>query len=129
MTNGFRVLALVTLVVTAALILAAVTRAGGVDARYAGPKTWMPGWDAATAFDGGYPWYDYDVMANKSCSCWSRVAFIKPDGSWTYSYTDTSSIATFTEIPPGAERYTKKAYCKNNSSSVYTAHCTAFTDW
>lgn len=107
---------------TAAATFSAATYAD-VDVVYAGPKTWLQGWEASGSYDSAASnrWW-WDEMDQKSCYCYSRVAYIKPDGSWTYSYTD-SSIATAKLIPVGQDNYTKKPFCKNNSDNVYTARC------
>jgi hypothetical protein len=114
-------------ILVAALAGFAAAAYADVDVVYAGPKTWAQGWDAASFYDSsaGNRWW-WDAMDQKSCggnpSCLARVAFIKPDGSWTYSYSD-SAVATATSPPIGADNYTKKPYCKNNSSLVYVARC------
>ena len=88
-------------------------------------KTWLQGWDASSAWDfPGARYYAMNMMF-KSCKCYARVAFIDPSGNWHKSYTDASqNTSTFEWDNP---YYTKKGYCKNNSSSVYTATCVV--DW
>src|ERR687887_926499 len=120
-----RAVSLVLLLVIAGATFAAASYA--TDVVYAGPKTWLPGWNAESYYDSAASnrWW-WDEMDRKSCGgasdCFARVTFIKSDGTWTYSYTDTA-VATATTIPLGAENYTKKPYCKNNSSRTYTARC------
>ena len=120
-----RVVSLVLLLLVAAATFAAASYA--TDVVYAGPKTWLPGWNAESYYDSAASnrWW-WDEMDRKSCGgasdCFARVTFIKSDGTWTYSYSDTQ-VATATTIPLGAENYTKKPYCKNNSSRTYTARC------
>jgi hypothetical protein len=94
---------------------------------YAGPKTWLQGWDQGGQYDAiGFYW-DYNEMGPKSddacyAACTSRVAFIDTSGSWHFSKTDSFDY-TQTIIPDGFESFKKKPYCKNNSSYVYTAAC------
>jgi hypothetical protein len=116
--------ACILLVVAAVLFTSSVAHAFTLV--YAGPKTWLQGWDAEAAYDGGPPWWWYNEMGNKSCGwvvgCYARVTFINTSGGWTWSQTDIAPM-TYTWIPSGSEFYLKKPYCKNNSSMVYTAHC------
>jgi hypothetical protein len=66
-------------------------------------------------------------MLDKSCGgladCWARVAFVKSDGTWVYSYTDiTSDTYTYTEQPD----FQKKPLCRNNANFTdYYAECVA----
>jgi hypothetical protein len=108
--------------------VAAIARAN-TNNEYAGPKTWLAGYYASDYFDGTYyggapiPWWFINGMYDKSCaSCWSRITFIKPDGTWTYSYTSTGTVVN-ESIPSGSEAYEKKPYCKNNDTATYTADC------
>jgi hypothetical protein len=120
-----RLASLLVVLSIAAATFAAASYA--VDVVYAGPKTWLPGWDAESYYDSAASnrWW-WDEMDRKSCGgapdCFARVTFIKTDGSWSYSRTDTY-VATYTTPPVGADNYTKKPYCKNNSSRTYTARC------
>jgi hypothetical protein len=65
---------------------------------YAGPKTWLQGWDQGGNYDGGGPLYwQVNAMGPKSddgCypSCSSRVVFIDTSSGWTYSYTDSKGV-------------------------------------
>jgi hypothetical protein len=119
-------LAFVSLAVVTVVVAAAAWAACGF---YAGPKTWLQGWDQDGPYDGGqsgFRW-DYNEMGPKSddaCygACTSRVTFIDAGGNWHYSKTDAFNY-TQTVIPDGGEHFTKKPYCKNNSSYVYTAAC------
>lgn len=116
-------------VLVAALTFVAAAYAS-TDVTYAGPKTWLPQYAASGDYDSSYwnRWWSNE-MAQKSCGgvnqCWARVAFIKTDGGWTYSYTDTT-VATGVVIPPGYEDYQKKPYCLNNSPLTYTAKCDGY---
>lgn len=83
-------------------------------------KTWLQGWDASSLYDYAGARYVYSDMYDKSCRCYSRVAFIDTFGNWHRSWTDATLNTTTYEW---AEGYTKKGYCKNNSGSVYTASC------
>jgi hypothetical protein len=121
--NVKRPVVLFMIAVVAALAIGAATATAEV---YAGPKTWLQGWDASGNFDSsGSRWY-LDGMSNKSCYCDARVAFIDTGGTWHVSYTDAQLNTGTGECAPGCIGYTKKPYCKNNSSSVYTAYCEAY---
>jgi hypothetical protein len=61
-------------------------------------------------------------MTAKSCYCSARVAFINNvDYGWSCSVTN-ANLDTGCVFFYGYD-WTKKPYCKNNSSSVYTARC------
>ena len=89
---------------------------------FAGPKTWLQGWEASGWWDTpNVRWQTVDMTA-KSCACDARVAFINNvDYGWSCSVTnarlDTGCVLFY------GYGYTKKPYCKNNSASVYTARC------
>lgn len=61
--------------------------------------------------------------AGSGGDCWGRVAFVQTDGTWVFSYTDTSSdTAVF--LNPGQETFTKKPLCKNDAGfTTYNARC------
>lgn len=116
------------LLIGAGLMAVTVPAALAYTLTYAGSKTWLQGWDARGGSDAGLPFrWRIDSMgpkADDSCfpNCSSRVAFILPNGNWTYSYTDNNSW-TVRGIPEGSQYYDKTPYCKNNSSYVYVARC------
>lgn len=121
---GRRLLVMLGIGSFGALVLAAMAFA----TLYAGPKTWYQGWDQDGPWDTAQARWDWNGMGPKSddaCypNCSSRVTFIDTSSGWTYSHTDSLSW-TETSIPSGsAQAYTKKPYCRNNSSDVYTAAC------
>jgi hypothetical protein len=120
------------LLIGAGLMAVLVPAALAYTVTYAGPKTWLQGWDATGGSDAGTPFrWRIDSMGPKSddsCfpNCSSRVAFILPSGTWTYSYTDSNSW-TVRGIPEGSQYYDKRPFCKNNSSYVYIAQCDSST--
>jgi hypothetical protein len=91
---------------------------------YAGPKTWLQGWDQHGPYDSSSDRWKTNGMGDKNCSggtgCFSRVTFIDANGRWHVSYTDDSVNTITVEYSAG---YTKKPYCQNNSSKVYVATC------
>jgi hypothetical protein len=92
---------------------------------FAGPKTWLQGWDAGGTYDTppGFQWW-YTEMT-PSCWCRALVTFIDTSGNWheTWSYPSTL-VSTFAPQELGLRL---KPYCKNNSPNVYTAACTVLT--
>jgi hypothetical protein len=117
--------AFLLVIVGASLVL--VPAALALQLTYAGPKTWLQGWEEAGSYEGGPFYWRINWMGPKSddaCypNCSSRVTFIDIPGNWHYSYTDTNSW-TVRGIPEGEQFFYKKPLCKNNSSSVYTAQC------
>jgi hypothetical protein len=108
------------LVAAFALALISCGTALGIANAFA-QKTWLQGWDASSSYDTPGARYLDMNMAFKSCRCYARVAFIDTTGNWHKSYTDTAETTTTREWDN--PYYTKKGYCKNNSSSVYTATC------
>jgi hypothetical protein len=123
MTKARRTTAIAAILVVAVSLFASIAYATTV--RYAGPKTWLPGWDQDSAFDNSSSRWVFNMMCDKSLNVEARVVFIKTDGGWTYAHTD-QEVCTSTSIPPGHDpNYTKKAYCKNNSLETYTAYCEA----
>jgi hypothetical protein len=112
----------IVLIICVIAIGVCATAAYATTVRYAGPKTWLPGYDANTDFDGTQRW-QFDEMCNKSEPQGARVTFIDTSGGWHNAVTDSqvcTSTATGTNY-----NYTKKAYCKNNSAVTYTAYCEA----
>jgi len=87
---------------------------------YAGPKTWLQGWDQDGPYDTPGYRFDIDGMGDKSEARSSRVAFIDSSGTWHASYTD-DAWNTITQEPN--YNHQKEPYCKNNSSYVYVATC------
>lgn len=102
-----------------ALVAATVARADFY--WYAGPKTWLPSYDAESVYDSAGARYFSNSMSDKSCFCAARVTFIDGNGTWHDSYTDTSTnTLTYSS---DFDQYAQKGYCKNNSTSTYTAEC------
>ena len=120
------VLAACVCAVAAAVLISVPAALAGAAYTFAGPKTWLPNYDASGAYDGGtFPYDVYVNMTNKSCGgnsgCYARVALIDSGGTWHCSTTDTRS-ETWCQILSGYE-FNKKPYCLNNSSLTYTAEC------
>jgi len=106
--------------VAAVVVVSALAFASAAAAfTYAGPKTWLPSWDANTGYQTN--WYA-DTMGGKGTTGYSsRVAFIDPAGNWHWSYTDTlPNTTTF-----AGDNASYKAYCKNNDTVSYVATCYA----
>jgi len=112
-----KLLLFICLGVLAAAIGASVALAGN----YAGPKTWLPNYDADSSYSTSWT---TDSMYSKSCGnqsgCDARVTFIDGVGNWHASYTDNLPATTTFDFD---NSYSKKAYCKNNSALTYTATC------
>src|SRR3569833_3469765 len=108
----------------AALAAATIGVAAAVAGTYAGPKTWLPGYDAGSSYATN--WIT-DSMYSKSCGlqsgCDARVAIIDTGGNWHDSYTDNLP-ATIT-FDYGS--FSRNGYCLNNSSMTYTAACEVLT--
>lgn len=102
------------------VIAVAIGAASAFATVYAGPKTWLQGWDQDGPYDTPSYRFDIDGMGDKNSNSDSRVAFIDSNGTWHASYTD-NAINTITQEPN--YNYQKKPYCKNNSSNVYVATC------
>src|SRR2546423_8812424 len=87
---------------------------------YAGPKTWLPGWDAQLGYGTYYRYVN--VFENRSSNSWARVAYILETGAWTCTFT---SFSTRTGC---ADSYTRrrKAYCKNNDTQIHTGQCRVY---
>lgn len=109
----FATVAIVVLATTAVVVATAFA------STYAGPKTWLPGYDAASGYQTN--WYA-DTMGGKGTTGYaSRVAFIDPVGNWHWSYTDTlPNTTTF-----AGDNGNYRAYCKNNDTVSYVASCFA----
>lgn len=112
-----RQMAILLVVGVAAATLGTVAAYAG---NYAGPKTWLPNYDASSSYSTSWT---TDSMYNKSCGnqngCDARVAFIDSGGTWHDSYTDNLPATTTFDFGS----FNKKAYCKNNSTRTYTATC------
>jgi hypothetical protein len=113
---------LVLLVLCAATSLMAEGASAWSQTTFAGPKSWLQGWDASGWWDTpNIRWQTVDMTA-KSCYCSARVAFIdNVSYGWSCSVTN-SNLDTGCVFFYGYD-FTKKPYCKNNSSTVYTARC------
>jgi hypothetical protein len=113
--------------VAAAVVLALSTIASGstrVYNSYAGPKTWLQGWDASGPFDSWDARWWYNEMT-PSCYCLARVAWIDGSGNWRES-NSWADRTVWTFAPIEVDRRFKP-YCKNNSAVVYTAACNVTT--
>jgi hypothetical protein len=91
-----------------------------IDVVYAGPKTWLPGWDAEWSYGTYYK--IANVFENRSINSWARVAYILQNGSWTCSYTSFSTLTGCAD----SDTRTRKPYCKNNDTQTYTGQCRVF---
>jgi hypothetical protein len=84
---------------------------------YAGPKTWLPGWDGQLGF--GTYYRITNAFENRSIVSWARVAYIIETGSWTCSLTSYSTLTGCAD----SDTRRRKAYCKNNDVVFYTGQC------
>lgn len=120
------VLIAVTLTLTSTILVALAGGASPAGRRattgivYAGPKTWLPGWDAALGYGTYYRYVN--VFENRSINSWARVAYILETGAWTCSLT---SFSTRTGCADSDTRR-RKAYCKNNDTQTYTGQCRVY---
>lgn len=83
---------------------------------FAGPKTWLQGWDADSTFA---VWYSATMGLKGTSGYSSRITFIDGNGNWHWSHTDTLPNTTTFNYDSGYY----KAYCRNNDSVVYVATC------
>ncbi|HEX6701614.1 MAG TPA: hypothetical protein VF101_12880 [Gaiellaceae bacterium] len=84
---------------------------------YAGPKTWLPGWDGQLGF--GTYYRITNAFENRSTLSWARVAYILETGSWTCSLTSYSTLTGCAD----SDTRRRKAYCKNNDVIAYIGQC------
>jgi hypothetical protein len=94
---------------------------------YAGPKTWLPGYDGDSSYDSsGSRWY-YNFFENRSYNSWGRVTFIDNNGGgWhmTYDAWGTLTGNGWSSSDPDAD-FGKKAFCDNTDTGTYTGYCDA----
>jgi len=88
---------------------------------YAGPKTWLPGWDGELGYGTYYK--ISNVFENRSINSWARVAYILENGAWTCSYTSFSTLTGCAD----SDTRRRKAYCKNNDTQTYTGQCRVYS--
>jgi hypothetical protein len=117
---------LLTALVVTVLALAMGAIASGstrVYNSYAGPKTWLQGWDASGPFDSASSQWFYNEMT-PSCWCRARAAWIDMSGTWYES--NSWPGHTIWSYRPLEKLQPMKPYCKNNSDNVYTAACNVY---
>lgn len=104
--------------VTCAVALASMCLFVGAAYAYtfAGPKTWLPGYDAASSYA---VWYSATMGQKGVSGLQSRITFIDSGGTWHWSHTDTLPNTTTFNYDSG----NYKAYCRNNDSVSYVATC------
>lgn len=112
--------ALVALLASLAMATAPVSARTTSGIVYAGPKTWLPGWDGELGYGTYYRYVN--VFENRSINSWARVAYILETGTWTCSFT---SFSTRTGCADSDTRR-RKAYCKNNDTQTYTGQCRVY---
>jgi hypothetical protein len=114
-------LAFLTVIVAAAFAIPAAL--GSYAVVYAGPKTWLPGYDADSAYDVSLDrWYS-NYMENVNNIGWQRVVFIDNNGGHWHYTTDSYGYGVGYVHAPNDETYGKKLYCANIGGTTYTARC------
>jgi len=87
--SELRRLTAVAAAMTATAALLAGTAAAWTS-MYAGPKTWLPGYDASGSYGDQY--LITNVFENRSITSWARVAYIDTSGNWSCSTTSYSTL-------------------------------------
>jgi len=110
MKRRLAVLMVVTGVAMACFVTAALAYT------FAGPKTWLPGYDADSTYA---VWYSATMVGKGITGYSSRITFIDGGGSWHWSATDTLPNTTTFNYDNG----NYKAYCRNDDTVAYVASC------
>jgi hypothetical protein len=114
-----RPIVLITLAATLAAIVAS-SGAAYYDSTYAGPKTWLPGYDAHGAYDSSSDRWRYNNFGNRSTNSVALVTFIDGGGTWHDTF-ECYGVLCGNATAPWS--YSKKPYCKNTDSISYTGRC------
>jgi hypothetical protein len=104
-----------------AVVALTVVPAAWASYSYAGPKTWLPSWDASSTYSTSWTdnWFQKTEPGHIS-----TATFIDGSGNWHGSVQNSFQVTAASTQPT---TYNKKAYCRNSSAGdTYIGECIVF---